>query len=492
MVRNVKVARLPRLLRDELNRRLARNEKGATLLDWLNADPAVKDLLARDFAGEPISQQNLLEWRHGGFVEWQNRQDLFAVAADLTDANGEWDALAANDFTERLAAVVVVRYADALAGWNGGDDEAFRLKLRDLRRFNQDLAVLRRYNQTAARLKIEQITFYREEQHRAEAAASARKPSVPVAGARADDEPFAQRRRDAAALKLTCAVSEASAPSAALSPASPGALLAVSPPHTPARTAADQSIASVVARVIDIPGSTRPESGAGKELSSRDAAHGAPAGVQPDSRLSLGCLAKIRVKAGKTNGPEYSASSDQGPDADSPKSGVTPVADTSERAARPPAADQGNAGQPDAGTKMAVGADTLVANLFRANLVIEFADSLSNALNVIKEKSAHAFNLDDRRAVQSAYFGSVATVNRLGREAGLLRAELPGFADADRVSAAVEVLQQEYPRMKSNLFQGFSAAITVGIQQMRDAACDLRGTLQRKTAIGAAPAGRIP
>jgi hypothetical protein len=55
MTRNGKIARLPRSLRDELNRRLAANEDGATLLDWLNAAPDVKDLLARDFAGAPIS-----------------------------------------------------------------------------------------------------------------------------------------------------------------------------------------------------------------------------------------------------------------------------------------------------------------------------------------------------------------------------------------------------------------------------------------------------
>jgi hypothetical protein len=58
--------------------------------DWLNAAPNVKDLLARDFAGAPLSKQNL--------HEWPTRQDLFAEAADLTDANGEWVALAANDF----------------------------------------------------------------------------------------------------------------------------------------------------------------------------------------------------------------------------------------------------------------------------------------------------------------------------------------------------------------------------------------------------------
>ena len=58
MTHNVKIARLPRPLRDELNQRLAHNEDGTTLLNWLNAAPGVKDRLARDFAGEPVSQQN--------------------------------------------------------------------------------------------------------------------------------------------------------------------------------------------------------------------------------------------------------------------------------------------------------------------------------------------------------------------------------------------------------------------------------------------------
>jgi hypothetical protein len=141
---------------------------------------------------------------------------------------------------------------------------------------------------------------------------------------------------------------------------------------------------------------------------------------------------------------------------------------------------------------MGLGAPTLASGLVRANLVVEFADSLSNALTVIKEKSVHAFELKDRRAVQSAYAGSVATVNRLGKEAGLLGAELPGFAEVERLSTALELLQQEYPRMKSNLFQASWAAIAEGIQQMRDAVCELRETLQRKAATGTALAGRIP
>ena len=159
-------------------------------------------------------------------------------------------------------------------------------------------------------------------------------------------------------------------------------------------------------------------------------------------------------------------------------------------AADQPAAGQGNARNCDAAKTMLVGAATLAAGLTKTGLVLEFADSLSNALTVIKEKSVHASDLKERRAVQSAYAGSVATVNRLGKEAGLLRAELPGFAGVDRVYTAVEVLQREYLRMKSNLFQGCSATIAVGIPRLREAACELREALQRAAATPAALAVR--
>ena len=247
MTHNVKIARLPRPLREELNRRLARNEDGAILIDSLNAAPEVKAFLARDFAGEPITQQNLHEWRDTGFVEWQSRQHLFAEAAELTDANGEWDALAANDFTERLAAVLVVRYADALAGWNGGDDEAFRLKLRDLRHFNQDLAVLRRYNQTAARLKMQQLAFHQKAKQRTEAMASPREHSE--VSTPAPDERFA-RRRPAAEIAPGIAPKPAGGLPPTSSPCAPATVApqaAATPGNAPATTAPDLKVVAVVA-----------------------------------------------------------------------------------------------------------------------------------------------------------------------------------------------------------------------------------------------------
>ena len=67
--RNGKIARLPRLVREKLNERLERSEPGPQLLDWLNALPEVREILRRDFAGVPVSKQNLSQWRRGGFQE---------------------------------------------------------------------------------------------------------------------------------------------------------------------------------------------------------------------------------------------------------------------------------------------------------------------------------------------------------------------------------------------------------------------------------------
>ena len=54
------------------------------------------------------------------------------------------------------------------------------------------------------------------------------------------------------------------------------------------------------------------------------------------------------------------------------------------------------------------------------------------------------------------------------------------------------MLQLDYLRMKSNLFQGFPDAIPLGIQQLRDAACVLRETLQRKATADDPLAAQTP
>jgi len=162
MARNGKIARLPRDIREELNRRLQDGEPGGPLLTWLNGLPAVSAVLAREFGGCAISKQNLCEWRAGGFTEWQARQETLAQARELAADAAELATVTEGRLPDHLATVLAARYASALAGWNGEVTEEFRRKLRALRGLCQDIVELRRGDHSGARLKMEQERLERE------------------------------------------------------------------------------------------------------------------------------------------------------------------------------------------------------------------------------------------------------------------------------------------------------------------------------------------
>ena len=166
-----KIARLPFPLRTQINLRLAAQQDGSELLAWLNAIPGFPDLLAAEFAGEPVSQQNLDEWRQGGFHEWYAQREMFEEARELANDVGPVVGNPSHELTEHLAAALAAKFAGLLAGWDGTEDPAFDAKLRVLTKFNQNLTLLRRMNHSATRLRMEQAPFEREEQRLAAAAA---------------------------------------------------------------------------------------------------------------------------------------------------------------------------------------------------------------------------------------------------------------------------------------------------------------------------------
>jgi len=85
MARIGKIARLPKEIRDELNRRLNNGERQDKLVDWLNGLEPVKAVLKSQFGGRPISEQNMSDWRKGGYAEWEQSQEVVAFARDIRD-----------------------------------------------------------------------------------------------------------------------------------------------------------------------------------------------------------------------------------------------------------------------------------------------------------------------------------------------------------------------------------------------------------------------
>jgi hypothetical protein len=164
MTRNGKIARLPREVRDQLNRRLSDGEPGTKLVEWLNGLLEVQALLAREFAGRPVSEQNLSEWKRGGYRDWVTRQEALEQARELAADAAELAAATEGLLADHLATVVTARYASALAGWNGEATEEFRRKLRALRALCQDIVELRRGDHSAARLQLERERLAREKE----------------------------------------------------------------------------------------------------------------------------------------------------------------------------------------------------------------------------------------------------------------------------------------------------------------------------------------
>lgn len=92
---NGKIARLPAILREAVNRRLHDGEPGPALLAWLNSTPEAQEVCKKQFDGEPISPQNLSAWRNGGFQKWLTEQasiartrDRAAYSRQLAEASG--------------------------------------------------------------------------------------------------------------------------------------------------------------------------------------------------------------------------------------------------------------------------------------------------------------------------------------------------------------------------------------------------------------------
>src|SRR5262245_7816683 len=107
MSRIGKIASLPRPLREELNHRMERNVPARILAEWLNSLPEVQALLRDSFDGHPINEQNLCNWRNGGFQEWQTRQEFLERLHLFSEDTAEIEEKSAGmaDYAARLLSI---------------------------------------------------------------------------------------------------------------------------------------------------------------------------------------------------------------------------------------------------------------------------------------------------------------------------------------------------------------------------------------------------
>ncbi len=161
MTRLGKIARLPRTVREELNRRLADGEMGKRLVEWLNGLPEVRTVMAAEFGGRAINEQNLSEWKQGGFAEWDRQQEARAWARKLAEESEELEAESgAVPLADRLAAPLALALGRLLSESESLDGAEKRQALLGVAR---ELGQLRRVSQSRERLALESERWQEEQ-----------------------------------------------------------------------------------------------------------------------------------------------------------------------------------------------------------------------------------------------------------------------------------------------------------------------------------------
>jgi hypothetical protein len=157
--RTGKIARLPKLIRDELNHRLENGAAAPELLAWLNALPEVQRVLAEKFQGCPLTKHNLSDWRRGGYADWSNAltgraqwHDLLEQGSALSQKN---TASNGTDVTSYLGSFLIVELAEAINELHKMKDTKQRFKI--LQMISRSLARLQNAHSRDKRIRLWEV-----------------------------------------------------------------------------------------------------------------------------------------------------------------------------------------------------------------------------------------------------------------------------------------------------------------------------------------------
>ena len=157
MTRNGKIARLPYGLRNELNYDIRNGKPGVAILQWLNGTREAQQVVARHFEGRPISEQNLTEWKAGGYQEWERHMEtrewlgeLMQQSDQLADDAERHDPW--NSVADRLSAPLAVELARSLKEVSADRELTTLERLNAILAISQATAQLRRADHSRKRL----------------------------------------------------------------------------------------------------------------------------------------------------------------------------------------------------------------------------------------------------------------------------------------------------------------------------------------------------
>jgi len=105
-----------------------------------------------EFNAKPIREQNLSEWKRGGYRDWEAQQEAMGIAECLGADAAEWTGADRASLTDTLAHFLVARYAVATRRVaETGGREGWHL----LREMGSAIVELRKGDHSAKRLQID-------------------------------------------------------------------------------------------------------------------------------------------------------------------------------------------------------------------------------------------------------------------------------------------------------------------------------------------------
>lgn len=153
MNRTGKIARLPLEIRQKLNERLHDGEMAKSLVAWLNSLPEVQAVLAAEFEGAPIREQNISEWRKGGYQDWVQHEAALEAAVRLAERAECWREEGQPSMSEMLAFWLMSQFLVATRDIAQAEGDK---KWQLLNKMCANLMKLRRIEQEARQGKLAQ------------------------------------------------------------------------------------------------------------------------------------------------------------------------------------------------------------------------------------------------------------------------------------------------------------------------------------------------
>lgn len=104
-----KIGRLPKAIRELLNRRLDDGVSHSSLAEWLNGLPPVKSVLEAYFGSAPISEKNISNWRLTGYQRWAEKQELLNEVKELSEEASDVNETSSDNLIRMTASLACTK-----------------------------------------------------------------------------------------------------------------------------------------------------------------------------------------------------------------------------------------------------------------------------------------------------------------------------------------------------------------------------------------------